>query len=299
MYATGASRFYGTDEQVQLLGTGSRAILAFYGAASSVDSRGSRYGWIGYPDSSHLIIENEYSTGSLQLKTTGASAILLSPGGTERARIESDGQFFVGKSDPTDTVEGIMMAAGGSMHICRGEAGGAIPLTVNYQAGVDGNHFIDFARSGTTIGRVEQNGTTGVSYVTSSDRRMKTIVGPIDDAVERVKALNPVRVTWNGDPARGGDRCVHRRRGSISCPRGCLWAAGRRRRRRCPGHARRGLLGAGHRHRRRPPRSAHQDRRPDGPPRRIGGRMTDTTDDDVPDEHVTDPLYGDEGDEDE
>jgi hypothetical protein len=50
------------------------------------------------------------------------------------------------------------------------------------------------------IGRIEQVGTTGSALVSGSDRRMKTVVGPIDNAIERVKALKPYRVTWDGDP---------------------------------------------------------------------------------------------------
>ena len=70
-------------------------------------------------------------------------------------------------------------------------------------AAADTKHYVTFTSGATTIGRIEQNGTSNVAYVTSSDRRLKTIVGPIADAVDRVKALKPYRVTWNGDAARG------------------------------------------------------------------------------------------------
>ena len=201
--ATGLVRGYANGGAIQVCGTSNNGYVAFYPASTSATSIGSLYGHVGFNGDGHMEVENDLNGYSMRLKTTGASALLFMPGGVERARVESDGNFFIGKITGSSTVEGIFMNVDGSMNLCRGEAGGAIPLTVNYQNSADNQHFIDFTRNGTLIGRIEQTGTTGSAMVSGSDRRMKTIVGPITNAVERIKALKPWRVTWNGDSGRG------------------------------------------------------------------------------------------------
>jgi hypothetical protein len=73
-------------------------------------------------------------------------------------------------------------------------------------ASADQNGFILFRINQVTafIGSIRQVGLTGVAFNTTSDYRMKTVVGPIDDALTRMAALNPVKVDYNDDPFRVG-----------------------------------------------------------------------------------------------
>ena len=64
---------------------------------------------------------------------------------------------------------------------------------------VSGNSFMEFRRNGTQIGSVTQSGTTGVSYNTSSDHRLKENVTADWDATTRLKQLNPVRFNFIAD----------------------------------------------------------------------------------------------------
>jgi hypothetical protein len=66
-------------------------------------------------------------------------------------------------------------------------------------AGTSGWAFETFQRSGTTIGTITQNGTTGVLYNTSSDYRLKDITGPITASGAYIDSLNPVEGTWKAD----------------------------------------------------------------------------------------------------
>lgn len=62
-----------------------------------------------------------------------------------------------------------------------------------------GTSFGVFRYNGTVIGSIDQNGTTGVLYVTSSDYRLKDIEGPVQGFKERVLALKPRQGSWKAD----------------------------------------------------------------------------------------------------
>ena len=65
-----------------------------------------------------------------------------------------------------------------------------------------GNAYVVFGLAGTQIGSITQNGTTGVLYNITSDYRLKTVIGPVADAGQRIDALQPVEYTWNSDGSR-------------------------------------------------------------------------------------------------
>lgn len=65
--------------------------------------------------------------------------------------------------------------------------------------GLQAQPFIYFYLNGSSIGNIVRSGTTGVSYNTSSDYRLKENVTVIDNASERVKQLNPCRFNFIGE----------------------------------------------------------------------------------------------------
>ena len=66
----------------------------------------------------------------------------------------------------------------------------------------NGDSYVEFGYNGTKIGSITQNGTTGVLYNITSDYRLKTVIGPVADAGQRIDALQPVEYTWNSDGSR-------------------------------------------------------------------------------------------------
>jgi hypothetical protein len=68
-------------------------------------------------------------------------------------------------------------------------------------AGV-GGAYIDFRRlaGGTRIGSVTIVAGPGVAYNTTSDRRMKDIIGEVVDPVDRLLDLHPRRLQWKAEP---------------------------------------------------------------------------------------------------
>ena len=66
----------------------------------------------------------------------------------------------------------------------------------------DGFSYIQFMYNGARIGQAVQSGTTGVTYQTTSDYRLKENAVAITSATERVKQLNPIRFNFISEPDR-------------------------------------------------------------------------------------------------
>jgi len=67
------------------------------------------------------------------------------------------------------------------------------------------NSFMEFRRNGTQIGSILQNGTTGVTFETSSDYRLKENVAYDFDATTRLKKLKPCRFNFIAEADRTVD----------------------------------------------------------------------------------------------
>ena len=59
--------------------------------------------------------------------------------------------------------------------------------------------YASLATSGTTIGSITNNGASNVSYVTSSDYRLKQDISSITDAISSLKKLTPRKFRWKTD----------------------------------------------------------------------------------------------------
>lgn len=204
VYASGGFVGFRNGPVLTMIGTAHNVYQQWYGAGSSVDAGGSRYGWMGYNGSGHMQIRNEMSGGYIYMYSTYGGLIFVA-NNAERARFDTGGHFLIGMTAADQyTNVGVDMAVDGEIYsiISAGRN-----LNCNHISGADvnGTHFIRFSRhtSGVGIGSIAQNGTSGVLYNTTSDYRRKTIVGPITNAVERVMRLRPKRATFNDDEGRG------------------------------------------------------------------------------------------------
>ena len=123
----------------------------------------------------------------------------------ERMRIDSSGNLLVGTTTtPTGT-------GGGRFNVEPGNQNGiAVGVVTTGNAGIDINvnsasAYIGYFRySGTNVGSITSNGTITV-YNTTSDYRLKTVIGAVADSGSRIDALQPVEYTWNsnGERTRG------------------------------------------------------------------------------------------------
>jgi hypothetical protein len=194
--ASGNLTIGGTTSYAKLTVTGSDVTnnLVVSGA-----SKGVRIG----ATSALAVIEGVDNTGagSYQPLSLGGSDIRFSTSGTgnERARIDSSGNLLVGTTNaaPRNLTSG---------------SGVRIGVTGQFEAaGAADNNFINItATSGSmlafrcqaaAVGSITTNGTSTV-YNTTSDYRLKTVVGSVTGYGARIDALEPVEYTWNANGTR-------------------------------------------------------------------------------------------------
>jgi hypothetical protein len=128
-----------------------------------------------------------------KIAVNSSSNLLIETAGTERARITSDGHALVGTTSSLNPANGFSLyyaSLNSQLHIGHGNTA------------PNGNAYVVFSYNSGTIGTIVQNGTTGVTYNTSSDYRLKENVSPINGAVARVQQLKPSRFNFITEPDR-------------------------------------------------------------------------------------------------
>jgi hypothetical protein len=142
--------------------------------------------------------------------------------GTEAARISSDGTFRVkgaGTAGSTDAfqvagtapADAARITSGGDFAVGRASAiGGArvsaetatgSPTYAAYLPTTGTETAFLFVNPNGTVGSITTNGSATLYNVTS-DYRLKTVIGPVADAGQRIDALQPVEYTWNSNGTR-------------------------------------------------------------------------------------------------
>jgi hypothetical protein len=126
----------------------------------------------------------------------GSNVITFNEGGSEAARIDSSGRLLVGTSTAVLSSKFLSQYDGGIDN-------GAV---LNETANTASTTFLAFALSGTIIGSVVRVGaTSAVVYNTTSDYRLKAVVGPVTGQGERIDNLKPIDFQWkeSGEQSRG------------------------------------------------------------------------------------------------
>jgi hypothetical protein len=118
---------------------------------------------------------------------------------TERARIDSSGNLLVGTTSQgtIGTNSGVGVYNAGYIGVS------STGDSVFARRSSDGD-VITFRRDTTSVGSIAVT-TLLTTYNTTSDYRLKTVIGPVANSGQRIDALEPIEYTWNesGTSTRG------------------------------------------------------------------------------------------------
>jgi len=125
---------------------------------------------------------------------------------TQAMTLDANGRLLVGTTDaaPRNFTSGFGCRIGDGNFEAAFASGNYI-LNTTSASGT----LIDFRRQAGTVGSISTNGTITV-YNTTSDYRLKTVVGAVSGSSERIDALEPIEYTWNSNGQRTRGFLAHK-----------------------------------------------------------------------------------------
>jgi len=125
----------------------------------------------------------------MDIAANPANTIKFFTGGSERARFDSSGNFFVG---------GTSENAEGSFSVRPNTTNGAAFVQFNRASTTATSQPLVFYNGGSGVGFISYT-NTGTTYNTTSDRRLKQDIEPLE-ATDKLMQMNPVSYSWKADP---------------------------------------------------------------------------------------------------
>jgi hypothetical protein len=139
---------------------------------------------------------------SAAIGTWSNHALLFNTNNTERCRIDTSGNFLFGTTSATSFQKGVSIEPNYGNVLAR--------VHIGHGNGTSsGELYLNFYYNAGQIGSISQNGTTGVSYNTSSDYRLKENIAPMTGALAKVLALKAVTYNWKVDGSNGQGFIAH------------------------------------------------------------------------------------------
>jgi len=162
------------------------------GTAGQSIEFGARNGSTFTPGASVIgFLDNPATTGGLQFYTRSSGTL------TERARIDSSGNFLVNRTS------GIYSTTKFEVK------GAASQVAACLQIGTDGFAAWSWRNaSASEVGYISIN-SGSVNYATSSDYRLKHDIAPMTGALAKVAQLKPVTYKWNSDNSESQGFIAH------------------------------------------------------------------------------------------
>jgi hypothetical protein len=168
-----------------------------FGVVSFASSGSTQCIHIGH-DGTNGYIGATYGSGS------SFTPLVFQTSDTERARIDSSGNFFV---NTTTGAAKVNFTASTQTNLNLVTSGVAWSI-INDQANAGTQYFNEFRYAGTAIGSITGN-NTATAYNTSSDYRLKNSIAPMTGALAKVALLKPCTYKWNADGSDGEGFIAH------------------------------------------------------------------------------------------
>ena len=142
------------------------------------------------------------STSGFQIGTTASGYLAFLTNNTERMRINSGGDICFNNS-VANTASGYSNQPGGGYvasdsHFEFATTANRSAVEIGKNNANDGD-LVTFRKQGTTVGSVSVT-SSGTTYNTASDIRLKIDILPIADATDKLMAMNAVTHKWKNDP---------------------------------------------------------------------------------------------------
>jgi hypothetical protein len=184
----------------------------------TLQQTGVRQWSIQLPASSNDFIIKDDSAGAERVRISSDGTFRVKGAGTagstdafqvagtapaDAARITSGGDLLVGTTTvingTTLSVDAGDLKNGIGVDVDSTTPGGYTGLYINRTA--SNGDVCSFAVAGAAVGSISVT-TLLTAYNTTSDYRLKTVVGPVANAGQRIDALQPVEYTWNSNGSR-------------------------------------------------------------------------------------------------
>ena len=169
------------------VGIGNTSPSAKLTVSGFISSGGQNYSGL-FTDAVNSTYSIAHQSGLTNLITDTAMAFYAS--NTERARITSDGRFYVNQTAGNgNTAQRMGLTYNGAAEWA---------LAIQTTEATGGNAISFQNSSGTQVGVINQT-NTATSYITSSDYRLKEDIAPMTGALAKVALLKPVTYKWKSD----------------------------------------------------------------------------------------------------
>jgi hypothetical protein len=134
---------------------------------------------------------NNNSAGYMALFTAANNA---AP--SERMRISSAGVVGIGTTGTTCAGSAVL-----GLNIDK-DLTSSLGIGINTSSASGTQYFMGFGRAGSVCGQIYSTGTNSTTYATSSDYRLKNVIGKIANSGQFIDALKPIEGTWKTDNSK-------------------------------------------------------------------------------------------------